>query len=250
METIAHRRLKLLALEFLQQSGCRAIATEVCCPISRYRVDVAGYQDAAIGERGPPRRCPARTIVIECKQSRSDFLRDGAQRERLLALRAELIKMRRHIEEHRIKVHEPHLRRSGTSLFPELEEWDFASSRIHGYRQLVGRIADLEDKLYGATKFFTLARYRLADRLYLAAPFGMIRRGELPGGWGLLEYGSRKLRRGPGDQVPRGALHVSVEAKHQETRPKWRTRLLRNIAVAASRGALSVHMQAAYGELT
>ncbi len=241
METRAHCTLKMLAIEFLRSLGCQAVATEVSCPIARYRLDVAGYLDTvpvAEPRRAGPRRrrCKPQTVLIECKQSRVDFLRDRRDTDRLLRLREELHRIRRHIEERRIKVNEPHLRCSGSSLFPELEVWDFSASRSRGYRRVLGKIRRLERQLYGETKFFTIARYRLADQLYVAAPWGMIRRRELPCGWGLLEYPRRRLT------LPhvaggrsRGALRVAVEAPPQATRTALQLRLLRNIAVAASR---------------
>ena len=42
-ETIEHLELKRLAVEWLRRLGCTAVATEVRCPISRWRVDVAGW---------------------------------------------------------------------------------------------------------------------------------------------------------------------------------------------------------------
>lgn len=222
METDAHQRLKRMAVGFLREQGCRAVATEVSCPIARYRVDVAGYQDR-----------PAATVLIECKQDRADYMRDRRDADRLVELRRELEAIRRSIEERRIKRHEPHLRRSGSSLFPELETWDFSRSRLAGYRRLLRRIRDIELRLCGETKFFMIARYHLADRLYLAAPYGMVQPRELPGGWGLLECAPRTLRGGG------GALRVTVEAPPRASRPQHRVRLLRNIAVAASRTVLA-----------
>ena len=235
LETTTHLQLKHLAVGFLRDLGCRAVATEVGCPIARYRVDAAGYLDREHVDpdqwRSPATRpdpVDPRTVLVECKQSRGDFLRDSRERDQLLAERVELDRLRRGIEERRVKVHEPHLRRSGSALFPELEVWDFAASRLRGYRRVVRRIRRLERRLYGETKFFMIAGYRLADRLYLAAPQGLIRRGELPAGWGLLEQG----RDG-------GPLHEAVEAPSMSTRPAHRLRLLRNIAVAASRTILA-----------
>ncbi len=240
METTTHLHLKHLAVGYLQAVGCRAVATEVGCPIARYRVDVAGYMDREQAEtaqwtdaswRARPNgtRKPAdpRTVVIECKQTRSDYLRDCREADRLIAERAELARLQQGIEERRVKMHEPHLRRSGSALFPELEVWDFEASRLRGYRKVVRRIRRLERRLYGETKFFMIARYRLADRLYLAAPRGMIRRQELPAGWGLLECANR------GE-----CLEVTLEAPAMSTRSVHRQRLLRNIAVAASRELL------------
>jgi hypothetical protein len=232
-----------MALAFLRGLGCEAVATEVRCPISRFRVDVAGYLDTLPPsedgyQRGRGRRrCEPRTVLIECKRSREDFLRDGREADRLVAARDELDRIRRHIEEGRIKACEPHLRRSGTSLFPELEEWDFSASRLRGYRHLLRRMRRLEQKIHGETKFFMIARYRLADRLYLAAPRGMIQRRELPSGWGLLECSRRRL--GPPAFAIDGAagapLGIAVEAPKRASRPEHRIRLLRNIAVAACR---------------
>jgi hypothetical protein len=224
VETSTHRTLKQLAAAYLRRHGCQAIATEVRCPSSAYRVDVAGYRDTT----GVPRerRPPPTTVIVECKGARGDFLRDCGQRDALLAHRRELERLRRHIEERRIRVHEPHLRVSGSSLFAELEEWDFSGIRMRGDRRILRTIARIERKLYGQTKFFTIARYRLADRLYLAAPRGMIKRGEIPPGWGLLEQCADGLR-------------VEVEAPVQGCSPERRQRLLRNIAVAASRTVLA-----------
>ena len=230
VETKTHLTLKQLVMSWLRQRGCVALATEVGCPIARYRVDVAGYLDRLPDGIPRSRRCVPRTVVIECKQTRPDFLRDRRNADRLLAMRQELQRIQRGIEEKRIKVHEPHLRRSGTSLFPQMESWDFAASRLGGYRKLMQRIRRLEAQLYGGTKFFTIARYRLADELYLAAPRGMIRRGELPRGWGLLECPKRRLA----DRRD-AAMSVTVVAPPSNSRPDFRQRLLRNIAVAASR---------------
>jgi hypothetical protein len=225
METTTHLHLKHLAVGFLRDLGCRAIATEVGCPIARYRIDVAGYMDREHEGSGRTRApVDPRTVMIECKQARGDFLRDCREADRLIAERAELVRLRQGIEQRRVKLHEPHLRRSGSALFPELEVWDFEASRLRGYRQVVRRIRRLERRLYGETKFFMIARYRLADRLYLAAPRGMIRPQQLPASWGLLETTTR------GE-----CLKVTHNASAMSTKSVHRLRLLRNIAVAATR---------------
>lgn len=243
METFAHRRLKELAVAFLRDGGCLAVATEVRCPISRYRVDAAGYQDSVRdGEpnRRRRRRCPPTTIVIECKQSRADFFRDSEQTEALLARRVDLQLIRQSIEEHRVKLEEPHLRRSGSALFVELEEWDFTASRLPSYRKVIHKLQLVDEKLHGHTKFHLIARYRLADHLYLAAPRGMIRHCEIPPGWGLLECPPQWLdedRAGEHQDEP-AVLQMAVEAPGLRSRDDRRVRLLRNIAVSASFAAL------------
>lgn len=260
METIAHRQLKRLALTFLRKIGCLAVAEEVRCPISRYRVDAAGYLDRR--PRKPTNsierdslhstsleslyepvqdskkwwRCRPRTIMIECKQSRADFLRDSRDQASLLNLREDLQRIRGSIEEHQIKSLEPQLRRDGSSLFPELEDWDFHESCLPSYRNTMRKLRRVERQLFGETKFHMIARYRLADRLFIAAPNGMLRPGELPLGWGLLECPRECLERTEEsdqfDDPP--CLIVRGDAAEYDARNQHRQRLLRNIAIAAS----------------
>lgn len=144
--------------------------------------------------------------------------------------------VRESIELQRIRQEEPQLRRAGSSLFAEMEEWDFAASRLPSYRRVLRRLRRLDEQIHGETKFFLIARYQLADRLYLAAPRGMIRPCELPRGWGLLECPTRCLERIDQeirlDEPP--ALRVRVEAAELRPRADFRMRLLRQIAVAAT----------------
>jgi hypothetical protein len=296
METASHRQLKRHAIAFLRHHGCQALATEVQCPLSRWRVDVAGYLDTrpvehierltataamrgwrSVNSPGHDRlevrhglpdatpatavleadhgndttdhrlrrtllRCPPRTILIECKQSRDDFLRDRAELARLLKDRARLEGIRAHLEEHRIKPCEPHLRRSGSALFQELESWDFAASKLGDYRKVLRELRRLEKTLYGQTKFCMVARYRLADRLYLATPAGLLKPHELPPGWGLLECPRRWLHDPPSlfDVAGPPILRVAAAAPERNAPLKFHHALLRNIAVAATRAAQAI----------
>jgi hypothetical protein len=99
----------------------------------------------------------------------------------------------------------------------------------------------LDRMLHGETKFCMAARYALADRLYIAAPRGLIRRRELPPGWGLLECpGSALSTDDPNaDLFGRSVLEVAVRSPLHTPREEHRQRLLRNIAVAASSAASS-----------
>lgn len=265
METFEHLELKRLAVAWLVRLGCRAVATEVKCPISRYRVDVAGWLDHAEGElldaggleaerpgiaaslftngrrtassRGPRR---PRTIVVECKQSRSDFVRDDRDADRLKARLDSLRRTRERFERRLIPEAEPHLRESGGSLFPELERWDFEGSRTSSYRRTLRLIERIERRLHGETKFHTMPRYRLADHLYLFTPANMLAPTEVPTGWGLVECGRRRLRRGAGtlgelDDLP---LRERVACPSLDSPSSRKQRLLRNIAVAASKSVI------------
>lgn len=281
METPSHAALKRLARAFLVRIGCCVAAAEVLCPISRYRLDAAGYADDALalpprGERAlatlwsmnalevhgprpsrPPRpslrgavRTP-RTVIIECKRSRADFFRDGEDVAGALDERTRLRERRREIEETLVKPLEPHLRASGTALFPELESWDFARSRTPAYLRVQRELRLLERRLYGHTKFSRLVKYRLADCLLVFAPSGLLRPGELPEGWGLIECPSRDLRRGAFDSLECAApaldddgttpalldlpIRLTIEPPEHATLPLRRARLLRNIGVALMR---------------
>lgn len=248
METPAHRELKRAAVALLLRAGCVAAADEVRCPIARHRVDVAGYLDplprrrpraaemwrtlvpeaAPVGRLDLERSDRARTVIIECKQARSDFLTDSRNVDDLLAERERLGRVRAVLEERIVKVCEPHLRRSGSRLFAELEDWDFERSRVASYRAVLNDLRRVEERLYGERKFWTMSRYRLADWLYIAAPVGVISPREVPPGWGLLELPTARQRGGR-------ELRVRVPAPTHSGKDDHRLRLLRNIAVAASR---------------
>jgi hypothetical protein len=255
METNRHRALKRIALAHLVTDGCAAAAIEVRCPGSRYRADVAGYLDripwpAESNSRGEAtlwstvepgagvrtvRRCEPRTTIIECKQSRGDFIRDDKRADELIALRDEARKWKVHLEETRIMRHEPELRESGSALFAELESWDFARSRLPSYRKLLLRICRIEAQLYGATKFSLMSRYRVADHLFIITPRALVRPRELPLGWGLIEMECGSYR--ANGEVRAAMPRIVVPAPPLNSPPKFRALLLRNIAVAATRAA-------------
>lgn len=259
-ETLAHLQLKRLAVATLLRWGCQAAASEVLCPISRFRVDAAGYLDAEPHGPGvnhvtlrrrpdtlftdpgdsvprqPRKPCPPRTVIIECKQSREDFLRDRDDLDSLLAGRAALNRrLERFIST--VQRTEPHLYRTGDVLFAEMGEWDLDHAANPTYRGIVRSIERIERRLHGGTKFTRLARWRLADRLYILAPPGVVRPREVPPGWGLLEcpraWKSYRSARVP--ELSEVQVHISAEAPRLATPTKRRDRLLRNIAIALTR---------------
>ncbi len=247
METPDHLGLKRMSVAFLRALGCCAVGTEVVCPIPRWRADAAGYSDGARpGRKGEKRQ--AFTAIVECKQSRGDFLRDRAGRASLLRQREELLKRLRE-EEERMLVR---VEREGVEveagaeeamrefLFPQLEVLRDEAARWPGHRELVRELEGLDRRLYGHTKFALLSAYRQADVLYVAAPRGMVRADEVPRGWGLVE-GERvrgeengAARAGEAEEWV-GEFEVRVEAERLACAEGKRVRLLRNIAVRGSR---------------
>lgn len=236
MESSEHRALKRLSAQWLRAAGCCAVAAEVQSPVPRHRVDAAGWSDGppvsdAARRRGAV-RTPA-TFIIECKASRADFLRDTRERAALLRRRAALETQRADLEREFIPEAEPHLLRGDGFLFPDLESWDFAASRLPAYRQVLRELARTDRMLYGDTKFCVLAAWRLADRLLIAAPRGLVHPSELPRGWGLLEFERNAVR---GREIEDGPpWRVRVEPEALQSPERRRLRLLRNIAVAGTR---------------
>ncbi len=243
-ETKRHLQLKDIALAWLRAIGCRAVASEVSCPFNRYRFDALGWLDHAddpravevLGHPAAEARAP-RVIAIECKQSRADFASDDKDPKELVRRKEYLIERRRVIEELRIKVREPHLRHAGSTLFESLDTWEFGASRIAAYRAVVTELASIDERLGIDTKFAMLARWRVADHLLVMAPHGLLRPREVPGGWGLVEVDPKALRKGwepiVGEPIP---CSMRVAPASLGAPEKRRARLLRNLAVAASRG--------------
>jgi hypothetical protein len=273
VETEVHIALKHAAAAFLRERGARAIAQEVRCPLGRRRVDVAGYfprsprhasegdsaqvglftgAEEGLSARDARRDVPsawtkeqlrARTVIVECKATREDFLRDNERREDL-ARSAERLR-------ERVEKVERSLRSRGPGgapgaepvermLFEELEEWDYGACVSPARREIMGELAHVERKLRAETKFEEMAKYRLADCLLIAAPRGAIRKKELPDGWGLAECSTSALRAWlraaralDGDSTPPLlSLTVSVRPRALDATPLWRERLLRHIAYA------------------
>ncbi len=252
--------------------GCQAAAAEVRCPISRYRVDAAGWLDrepvsggvnhverflagagdgdTAGGRRATPgrARCEPRTVIVECKQSRADFLRDRDDLEALL-LRREAMELRRLRFADKVRESEPHLQSTAGVLFAEMGEWNLEASANATYRRILRELERLDERIHGGTKFHRLARYRLADRLYLMAPAGVVKRREVPPGWGLIECPKKwgAYRRASLAELSLVEVRISVEAPRHASPLRRRDRLLRNIAVALTRGALMESGRSAEG---
>lgn len=256
-----------MALAYLVTRGFDAAALEVRCPASRYRVDAAGYLDTAFPATADPaavdpdpafdplhnlfvsarsnrdaRRLPEpRTVIIECKQARSDFMRDRQNVNTLLTERERLV-ARRMLIEQRLMADHPELRQSGTALFADLESWDFGATGVRSYRRCLRDLRRVDARLYSETKFYLAAQHRLADRLYLLMPRGVISSREAPAGWGLIEAEPRIFRGRPKTLKDLGCLlsdervlRLRKQAPDLAPPAHRRNALLRNIAVAATR---------------
>jgi len=264
VETREHLGLKELASAWLLSMGCRAVAHEVPCPIARFRVDAAGWAEHdwrlgadpaahtsifAAERAGDAHRAP-RTVVVECKASRADFLRDDLRVDDLLAERERLLGRKAEIERDLIPVHEPHLKRAEGALFEESASWDFEKSRLLPYRRVLRQLAKLEERLHGQTKFNLIARWRLADELWILAATGVVKQREVPAGWGLAECSPAVLRRGVQHALAMGTLplRVIVQAPRHASPEHRRARILRNIAIELTRGQFPRVASGATGE--
>lgn len=219
-ETAAHLRLKQLALFWAQKHGYRACAYEVTLPNGRHRADLVGYRPARkrIGSGLHP--AIGATAIFECKQARPDFLKD-ARSERATAAELSALHARRAALELQLRVHYPTLRVSD-SLFQEYQSSDFGALEHETYRRLLARIALLQRRLFGQTKFDALRRARCGNLFYVVADEGIFRPHEVPVGWGLL------VRRGE-------ALELGAKPIWQELAEHERLGLLHRIAAAGNR---------------
>jgi hypothetical protein len=212
-ETALHRELKTLALRWAAERGLPIGATEVRVPRSPFRADAAAATRRPTGAAG-------RVALFECKQARSDLLRDDAAEPELRRALAEagerLGELRRLIGAHR-----PDLRR-GDALFPEFEELDLAGLRHATLAELESVVDTAQRRLLRGVKFSRLHRYAAADHLYLVTVPGVVEPAEVPMGWGWLERAADALvlRRPP-----------ERHATSAETRLAW----LEAIALAGSR---------------
>ncbi len=183
-ETPAHRNLKRLALAWAQANGLPLCAEEVSLPRCPYRADLA----AASARVSSPAGILA---VFECKQSRSDWLRDSA-REGETRRRAREVAERLRALRDLVAVHRPDLRR-GESLFAEFDAYDYTGLRHDTLHGLETEMATLQRKLAGSVKFDRLARYRTCSLRYLVTEPGIAEEHEIPVGWGWLERAGERL---------------------------------------------------------
>lgn len=195
-ETLKHSSLKTLALAWAREQGMSLAASEVSFPHRKFRVDVA----ACCPARKVPSRAPATSItsvlkaaaVFECKQVRSDLIRDSKKRD-MITKRLKALEARRLHLESLLQIHLPHLA-NGESLLPEFDSYRLREYRHAGYRKLVKEIAMAKRGVLHGTKFDRLLSYRLANLHYLVVEDAILESHEVPTGWGLLVRTGQELQ--------------------------------------------------------
>jgi hypothetical protein len=210
-ETTQHSSLKTLSIAWAREQGLSIAAPEVSFPHRKFRVDVA----ACCPARKAPSRLPTTSItsvlraaaIFECKQVRSDLIRDNKKRD-LLIRRLQVLETRRLHLESLLQVHLPHLA-NGESLLTEYDSYRLRECHHAGYRKLMREIALSKRGVITGTKFDRLFSYRLANLHYLVIEEELIGPHEVPTGWGLL------VRRGENLQLVSRPLwqDISVEAQ-------------------------------------
>ncbi|MBG83115.1 MAG: hypothetical protein CMJ40_01050 [Phycisphaerae bacterium] len=201
---------------------------EVQDPTGRFRVDVAGWTDRAVGTRV---RMKPRSVLVECKQSRNDYFRNSRQTAGLLARRAAILD--------RLSRSQPEAsplftsgRRAPLSLF----ESGTLADDARALQRLRVEMASIERRLFRGIKLANMARWRGATQFWLAAPIDMISTSELPLGWGLIEASPQALESRTPEGIPASSiLSCRQAAPDQEVDDRSLDRLVRNIAVANSR---------------
>ena len=195
-ETMQHAQLKILALAWAMREGMTIGAPEVSFPHRRFRVDVAACCPT---RRAPSRPAPASltsvlkaAAVFECKQVRSDLIRDNKRRAETAA-RLRSMEERRARMETLLNLHLPHLA-NGEALFPEFDSYRLREHRHAGYGKLVKRISEAKKGIAAGTKFDRLMSYRMANLHYLVVESDLVDVAEVPVGWGLLVREGEELR--------------------------------------------------------
>lgn len=224
-ETAAHLRLKRLAFDWARANGLPMAGFEVRVPRSGYRADVAAVSRHPTGEQGL-------AAVFECKQARSDFLRDEADEPAVKARCAELVERVQQLRA-LIGLHRPDLRR-GEALFPEFDDYDFRGLRHDTLAQVERELEIAQEKAVRCVKFARLKRYHAADYLYLVTEPGLIAAHEVPMGWGWL------VRAGE-------ALELRLRPVRHSTSPATRLAWLETLAVAGCRAHRALNLQQSAG---
>ena len=181
-ESAAHRALKRAAALWAQEQGFNLVAEDVRIPRSSYRADVVAADSTLVG--GPRIQ---RTAVFECKQARSDLLKDSREVLKTTQRIAEL-SQRKHELDRLLGLHYPSLRTSDELFAEFVVPVDVGTLGHEGYAAVVRELDQLQNRLYGKTKFDRLFTRQCVDFHYLVVQPGILQPHEVPQGWGLLVW--------------------------------------------------------------
>ncbi len=220
MESSRHRWLKRKAALWLRDSGMQVVGQEVSLPWGRCRADVAAWRGA---------QCDSCTAIVEVKATRADFIRDALDARDLLERRRSLHAHARALGITPAQLTRPRPLRAHANgdagLFAHADgAFDTAPAKV--VRRMRLQLAAINRQLHGRAKFAKLAWWRTADRLWVVTPRGMLRRSEIPTGWGLVEFDAA------------GDARFRLEAPDLQAADASRDRMLVQVAKAASRDAL------------
>lgn len=151
--------------------------------------------------------------------------------------RNELARHRTTLEEQILRTADPAATQAADWLFDDLATWDFSRCRTGSYREINRRLEQTHLALHGRVKFEIIARYALADLLLIAAPIGLLSFREIPPNWGLVEFSEQDA--GTSGQMSAPVRMRFADGPSRASQPRFRSRLLRNIAVAATQAASS-----------
>lgn len=204
-ETDLHKTLKKEACRWLFRTGYRCVAAEVRLPpLGIIDAVGTGVFSAAINHLGL-RRSLQQVCFVECKATRSDFLRDLSHDGQMsLAL------MERRQNFLFDVVHERVAKQVGAAEdgLPRGAPLRARLSRSSGARSRPTR----RRQALGLGKFAACLLQPIANLHYVLAPPGVVKKNELPPRWGLLSFGVGGI-----SVVTRASWQECTTASHVES---------------------------------
>lgn len=198
-ETPQHIALKHAAMVWALETGFTIAVPEIRIPRSSYRADVVALETTLKAGSHI-----LRSAVFECKQSRSDLIKDSRNVQKTLRRIAELTERKQKLDS-LLGTHYPSLRTSDELFNDFTVPVDTATLGHEGYAAVTRELAMLQNRLYGKTKFDRLIHYQNADLHYLVTTPGLFQPHEVPAGWGHLQMesdGTLKLLHPPQLMAP------------------------------------------------
>ena len=180
-ELIPQRELKRAVLGWMALQCPNGMGMGVPTRFFKYKADVAAFWSS------PQRRVlhPTETMIVETRRSRQECWPDFSRTEEALLEKLKAFKARKEELQEEIRQAEPHLQ-DRDALFEEFQLWDYSRSANTEYKKCCKAISEVEESLYGGTRFQHIAAAQVADFLYLAVPAGAVEPQEIVQGWGLL----------------------------------------------------------------